>query len=164
MKTENVYLTIGGNIEDRIQYLNSTKGLINKHLGEIQQTSSIYETPPWGFEAENDFLNQALIIKSKLDAKSLIEKIMRIEEKLGRVRSGDHYTSRTVDIDIIFYGNSTINSKHLQIPHPKMHLRNFVLLPLNEIAPKFTHPLYNKTIESLTKECQDESICYKTNL
>jgi 2-amino-4-hydroxy-6-hydroxymethyldihydropteridine diphosphokinase len=161
LRNNTVYLEIGGNIENRLEYLSKTKKLINKNIGEITNESSIYQSPPWGFAAENHFLNQCIEIKTTLTPEELIIEALEIEKKLGRIRGSNQYESRTVDIDILFYEKLKIKNALLEVPHPRMHLRKFVLMPLSEIAPNFTHPVLNHTIATLLESCQDQSICTK---
>lgn len=159
LKRHIIFLEIGGNIEDRLEYLIKTKKKIENHIGKIQLSSSIYESPPWGFEAEHNFLNQCLKVETILNPSALLKEMLRIEEELGRVRNSNNYESRTVDIDLLFYEDQQIKNASLEVPHPRMHLRKFVLLPLCEIAADFSHPILNKSIKNLLETCTDQSIC-----
>lgn len=152
------YLLLGGNIDDRLFYINKAKEFINIEIGNIIKESGIYETEPWGFKSEQYFLNQVIFIETKLSPQKLLETINIIEQKLERKRTQNQYSSRTIDIDILFYDNLVINEKNLIIPHPKLQNRKFTLIPLNEINPVFNHPVLNKSIADLLKECTDKSV------
>lgn len=156
-----VYLLIGGNLDDRFSLISKAKDLIEDQIGEIIKESSIYETEPWGFEAEQNFLNQVIKVNTSLTAHSVLGICLGIEYELGRERSSEQYTSRTMDIDILFYNDEIINEKELIIPHPKLHLRRFTLKPLAEVAAEFVHPVFKKTLQELLKECQDYSFVKK---
>jgi len=152
-----VYLELGGNEGNRLQYMELARNAILEKIGQIVQQSSVYETPPWGFTAEQCFYNQVVCVITELGASDLLRVALRIEKKLGRVRGTQQYCSRTMDIDILFYDSSVFNQDGLTIPHPRMHLRKFVLVPMCEIAPNFIHPLINKSIADLLKICSDQS-------
>jgi len=161
MKTNTVYLVLGGNQGNTFEILQKTRELINQQVGEIVKTSSIYRTPPWGFVADQDFLNQVVVIQTLLPPHLLLEKLLEIENSLGRIRQGNQYHSRTVDIDILFYEDQVIHLNNLVIPHPRIPLRKFVLVPLSEIAPEFRHPGLNLTIHELLAQCSDDASCIK---
>ena len=135
--------------------------MIHQQIGTVINTSSIYQTPPWGFEAEQDFLNQVVVIQTVQSPEALIKTILSIEKQLGRIRQGNHYHSRTMDIDILFYNNQIIEQPDLIIPHPRIRERKFVLIPLCEIAPELRHPRFNLTISELLSQCADPSVCVK---
>lgn len=152
------YLCLGGNIGDREKALKLALLKINEVVGEIYSYSGIYETEAWGVDNQQAYLNQCIKIKTTLLPGDLIKTLLDIEKDLGRERNFDHtYEPRTLDIDILFYNNLIIEREHLVIPHPRLHLRNFVLIPLNEIATNYLHPLLNKTIFNLLMECPDTS-------
>ena len=115
------------------------------------------ETEPWGFEARNEFLNMVVKVETELDHEGLLRMIVRIETMLGRVRNEKRYTSRLIDIDVLLYGDHIIKSKDLKIPHPLMHKRKFVLVPLCEIAPEKVHPVLKMSISAMLKSCEDKS-------
>lgn len=162
----NAVLLAGGNLGNREKLLSDARKLILKDLGKIKKKSSIYETQPWGFNNAPYFLNQAVEIETKLDPEELLCKILEIEKKLGRERAEygkSRYTSRKMDIDIIFYDRKIIKKENLKIPHPRLHKRRFVLAALKEIIPDFVHPEYTKenyTITRLYKKCNDPSEVY----
>lgn len=155
LKTRNYYLLLGGNMGDRFYYFSSAISLIRERIGVITTTSSLYETEPWGFDHENWFLNQALIVKSALAPEEVLLKIHDIERTLGRIRDNSRYNGRNIDIDILFVDEEIYYSNNLVIPHPRLHQRKFALLPLLKIAPKLKHPLFDMSVEELTKSCKD---------
>jgi 2-amino-4-hydroxy-6-hydroxymethyldihydropteridine diphosphokinase len=121
----------------------------------VTAASLLYETAPWGFIHETPFLNQALLIETGLSPGELMEGILEIERSMWRVREGDQWRERSIDIDILFYDNDVVNTEGLHIPHPRMHLRRFVLGPLADIARDLVHPVLNKSIGELLDECVD---------
>jgi 2-amino-4-hydroxy-6-hydroxymethyldihydropteridine diphosphokinase len=156
------YLLIGGNMGDRLANLKEAISCINAQAGNIEKVSSIYETAAWGMTDQPSFLNQALLISTTYSAHQLMTILLAIEIKLGRKRDL-LMGPRTIDLDIIYFNNETIHTNELTIPHPSMYKRNFVLIPLVEIAPSFLHPLLNKTNSDLLLACTDECLVHKKN-
>ncbi len=150
-----IYLIIGGNMGKRAEYLATCKNLIDKEIGRIQQSSSLYETAAWGNTTQAPFLNQVLKIETALSPVQLLEACLHIEKKMGRIRDRK-WDARIIDIDILFYGQLVINEKNLVIPHPHLPDRKFVLVPLHELAPNLIHPGYKQTITELLAACKDE--------
>ena len=159
-KSNSVVLLLGGNQGDRVQTLMRAVVEIAHRIGTVSQISMIYETAPWGFDAEQTFLNQALVVDTDLTAHEVLRRALEIESDLGRVRpSGQSgYASRPIDIDLIFYNNVVIDTPELQLPHPRMQLRRFVLEPLAQIIPNFLHPKLQKNMLQLLEECTDEGL------
>ncbi|MCU0390464.1 MAG: 2-amino-4-hydroxy-6-hydroxymethyldihydropteridine diphosphokinase [Thermoflexibacter sp.] len=151
---QGIFLLLGGNIGDRIAYLQKAQKLIVSNAGTIKNSSAIYETAPWGLSEQPDFLNQTLEIESELSASDLLQKLLAIEVSLGRERH-HQWNARTIDIDILLLGNQVIQEENLTIPHPRLHLRKFCLIPLTEIAPQIIHPVFNQTITQLLNTCED---------
>ncbi|MBO7201293.1 MAG: leucyl/phenylalanyl-tRNA--protein transferase [Bacteroidales bacterium] len=151
-----VTLLIGGNQGDRVGLLQQACNMIAEQIGAIVQLSSIYETEAWGFDAEQNFLNQAVVVETRLSAHEVLDKALLIESQLGRVRTGNGYASRTMDIDILFVDKNCIDTPDLIVPHPRIQERNFVLVPLCEIMPNYVHPKMNKTIANLLKTSSDK--------
>lgn len=152
-----VFLLIGGNLDDRFGLLSKAKENISKEIGTILKESSIYETVPWGFESEQDFLNQVIIVSTSLSSIQVLCNCQLIEDRLGRKRQSEQYISRTMDIDILFYNDEIINTSELIIPHERLHQRRFTLEPLVEIAPNLVHPVIKKKLSEILKNCSDES-------
>ncbi len=137
--------------------LQSALQLLFEEVGFIHKISPVYQSPAWGFQG-NDFLNIAVKIETSLTPSQLLKTILKIEKKMGRVRTkSQSYTSRPIDIDILFYDDEVIETKTLKIPHPEIENRKFVLKPLFDIAPDFMHPALNKTIAHLFEQTPDES-------
>ncbi|MEL6719499.1 MAG: 2-amino-4-hydroxy-6-hydroxymethyldihydropteridine diphosphokinase [Bacteroidota bacterium] len=149
-----VYLSIGGNLGDREQNLELARRSIEEEIGKIILASSIYETAAWGITDQPDFLNQVLEVETALLPFEILDKIQQIEQKMGRVKI-QRWGTRVIDVDILFYGNEIIQSQRLTIPHPGIPDRNFVLVPMREIAADLWHPVLEKTIESLSLACPD---------
>lgn len=149
------YLLTGSNLGDREQHLAKAKELINLECGTVLLASSLYETAAWGKTDQPSFLNQALYIKTSLNARQLMRKILRIEKMMGRIRK-EKYGPRIIDIDILVFNNELHNYPLLKLPHPELHNRRFALLPLSEIAPDLEHAVFKKTIKQLLTGCKDE--------
>jgi len=149
-----IYLSIGGNLGNREQNLEIARAAIEAKIGVIIQSSSVYETAAWGVIDQPDFLNQVLEIESDLSPFEILDKIKKIEQETGRVKL-QKWGTRTMDIDILFYGDQIIQTPRLTIPHTGIPDRNFVLVPLREIASNLEHPILKKTIESLSLACPD---------
>ena len=150
-----ILLNVGSNLNsvkgNRLFNLRKTLELIRSENIKIIKISSIYETPSYPNKKDPKFLNIGIEIKSNLSPKKLIEKFNKIEKKLQRIR-GVKNQSRTCDIDLIDYDGKILNNKKLKIPHPKAHLRNFVLFPIKEISQSWIHPILNKGIDFLIKK------------
>ena len=159
----NAYLLIGGNLGDRLANLNNAIQKIELHCGKIISSSTIYETAAWGFTEQPPFFNQALQVKTALSATELMQQLLSIELSLGRERLLP-LGPRTIDLDIIYFNNEIIQNDIVSIPHPRMEQRNFVLIPLNEIAPTYLHPVLNIPTSTLLKQCKDESHVYKKTI
>lgn len=157
-----VYLCLGSNIGDRVGYVQQATSLLGGIEGvKIVRTSSLYETQPW-LEKEMDwFVNAVIEIKTSLTPQELLSECQRIEKQLGRVRQdAEVFENRTIDIDILFYGDDVISELDLQIPHKFLHQRAFVLVPFLEINPDFLHPELNKTVSELYDELENPEMVY----
>jgi len=153
-KKHTAYLSIGSNLEHREENLNRAITLIEENCGIITKKSSLYETAPWGNLEQPNFLNQALVLRTDMSAKKLMKQLLHIERLMGRIRIAK-MGPRLIDLDIALMDEEIIQSEQLVLPHPHLQDRKFVLLPLVEIAPKAFHPIFNKTVEQLLKECED---------
>ncbi|MDB5125376.1 MAG: 2-amino-4-hydroxy-6-hydroxymethyldihydropteridine pyrophosphokinae [Mucilaginibacter sp.] len=156
----NVFLLLGSNLGDRQLFLKKAIDLIENDIADISKASSIYETQSWGKTDAPDYLNQVILLETSLSAQAILQKILNIEQLLGRQRE-EKWGSRTIDIDILFYGDSVINEPGLHIPHPELHNRRFTLEPIAEIAPDFKHPVLNKSILTIKNELVDTLIVKK---
>ena len=139
---------------EREEYLQNASELLATEIGVIQKESKIYESVPWGVENQSNYLNQVLEIRSELSAEEVLERVLQIEDKIGRIRN-EKWGERIIDIDVLLFNDSIVEKDGICIPHIHLHNRRFVLIPLNEVAPSFIHPKYNKTIEELLSECKD---------
>jgi 2-amino-4-hydroxy-6-hydroxymethyldihydropteridine diphosphokinase len=147
------HILLGGNMGNTAQYFKQTI-LMLQEIGTIEQSSSLYKTAPWGKKYQRYYLNQMVIFKSKYGPFRLLNTLKKIEKKFDRTGKGQ-MMPRKIDLDIIAYETHVIDSKSLTIPHPRMHLRNFVLLPLQEIDPNFTHSRLKISIKEMIKHCKD---------
>lgn len=157
-----IYLLLGSNLGNSRTLLEKAKVEISNDIGEIVKSSSVYSTKAWGIENQADFLNQVVEVESDLTAAKILQKINKIEEKLGRVRY-IKWHSRVIDIDILYYGNEIINTEKLRVPHPENQNRNFVLVPMTEIAPEFIHQKLLLTQKDLLENCTDKLEVKKKN-
>lgn len=143
------YLSLGSNLGNRLDNLKKALDLLNSHEGiEIKQVSSFYETEPVGYEEQDWFLNSVVEITTTLTPQELLKTVGWVEGELGRVRT-IRWGPRTVDVDILFYGDQLVAEENLEIPHPRIQERAFVLKPLAEIVPDLVHPYYGQTVEEL---------------
>ncbi len=150
------YLCLGGNIGNRETCLRLAISEISERVGQLLNASKIYQTAAWGVTNQQPYLNICLAVGTNLSSSDLMDVLLDIEKQLGRERlNNEIYTSRTIDIDILFYNRDTIDTPKLSVPHPRLHLRKFVLIPLCDIIPDFLHPVLNKSIFNLLNECED---------
>jgi len=152
-----LYLLLGGNLGDRFAIFTQARKYVEKRVGTLLLQSKYYESAPWGFTHENLFLNQVLIVSTSYCPEEVLEKVLDIEKELGRERSSSaEYSSRMIDIDLLFYNDLILDQPDLKIPHPLLHKRRFTLKPLVEVAPDFVHPVFFKTIRQLLADCEDD--------
>lgn len=151
------FLCIGGNLGDREENLEETRMFLEYNFGDIKSVSSVVESEAWGMTDAPAFLNQVIKIESELNDADLLLEIFELEEFYGRERSGSEYLSREMDIDVLFIDDEIISTEKLIVPHPKLALRKFVLMPLAEIAPDLIHPVMKKSILDLLDLCPDKS-------
>ena len=155
-----VTLLLGGNKGDMSSALRRAVELLKQRVGEVVATSRIYRSQAWGFHATEQFLNQAVVLRTNLEPEPLLDATQAIECELGRDRRaeaeqkaacGERYCSRTMDIDIMFYDNEVISTPRLQVPHPLMQERAFALEPLCELMEEFRHPTLGLTLRELNE-------------
>lgn len=156
MKEHIVYLALGSNLGDRLANLKQAISFLTPQL-DVRAKSQVYETPPWGFENQPKFLNQVIKAKTYLDPEPLLKHLKRLEVALGRKESFPN-GPRLIDIDVLFYDDLVSNKPSLIIPHPRLHERGFVLLPLLELAPDLVHPVHKKTVRELAALVNVEGI------
>jgi 2-amino-4-hydroxy-6-hydroxymethyldihydropteridine diphosphokinase len=152
-----VILLLGSNIGERDNWLAEALESVSNRLGGVIQSSGIYETEPWGFSANQSFLNQAVKLKTSLGPRSILHGIWEIERALGRVRSDGTYSSRTIDIDILTWEHRIFWTKKLQVPHIHIQNRRFALVPLAELAGEEIHPILSKSYNELLRICPDQT-------
>lgn len=154
-----VILSLGSNQGNRLKNIELCLELIHQEIGTIIKVSNLYETPSWGFESEA-FYNCALVLHTSKEAEQILEQVLKVEKKLGRIRNENAgYQSRIIDIDLIAFDSEIINVEHLQIPHPLMQNRKFVLLPFQDLKLDWVHPILKKTIPELIQITPDNSVC-----
>ena len=157
-ETNTVYLGLGTNTGDKRENLTRAIEKLSLVLGCCKGVSTFLETEPWGFDSNNTFLNCVVAFDTTISPTRLLDITEKIERELGRTTksTGGTYHDRIIDIDILFYGNEIIESPRLTIPHPLMHLRDFVLEPLAMIAPDVIHPTIGKSISTLAAELKEQ--------
>ena len=154
---QQVYISLGSNQGDRFKNLQNAIDQIYITVGNIKIISKVYNSPAFGFESE-DFYNACILVETEMKPNKLMKELLRIEKSLGRVRTKKkEYQARIIDLDILLMGDQIVDTKTLQVPHPEMEKRRFVLQPLNNIAPKAEHPKLKSTITDLLESCDDKS-------
>lgn len=162
--TKKVYISIGSNKGDKFQNLQNAINAIYQKIGIVKIISKVYKSNSFGFEGE-DFLNICAIVETNLIPTKVLKELLKIEKSLGRIRTkSKNYENRIIDLDILFYEDEVVKSKTLIIPHPELQKRKFVLVPLNDIASNYIHPIYKKTVLELLQECEDKIILEPTNI
>lgn len=156
LDSRDAYLLLGTNLGDRLENLKNAISHVEKEIGVVFAKSSVYETEAWGKTDQPGFLNQAIAVKSDLPPLQLLQTLLAIEQKMGRVRL-ERWGERLIDIDLIFYGDMVLSEGEvLQLPHPEMHNRRFVLEPLNEIAENFIHPVFKEKVSGILANLTDK--------
>ncbi|WP_296317158.1 2-amino-4-hydroxy-6-hydroxymethyldihydropteridine diphosphokinase [Winogradskyella sp. UBA3174] len=156
--TKTIYIALGTNKGNKLQYLQSAVDAIFVKIGAVKKISKVYVTPALGFKGD-DFYNACIKVETDLKPKKVLKELQAIEFKLGRTtKTSNGYEAREIDLDILFYEAAIIEEKHLVIPHPEMQKRKFVLQPLKDIAKDVEHPVLKKSIDDLLVECKDESV------
>ena len=147
-----IYLGLGSNLGDRFDNLDKATGLVHLHVGEVLESSQIYETEPWGLKSQPEFLNAVVKVGTKLSPSETLERCLEIELKLGRVRF-EKWGERIIDIDLLFYGGEIIQNEKLVVPHPYLHERLFVLVPLSEVSNGLKHPQTGQSVKEMLESC-----------
>lgn len=151
-------ILIGSNQGQRELTISQSIKMLAERCGEVFLLSSLYETEPWGFIAEQNFLNQVVALDTEMNPYDLLRELLMIEKELGRKRHDvEGYESRPIDLDILYYDDMIINDDDLILPHPRLHKRRFALMPLCDIAADFIHPVFKRSNRELLKECEDIS-------
>jgi len=155
-----VYLSLGSNVGDRLSNIEKAQNLIRNRIGEILRKSPIYENPPLGFAADTLFYNTCVLVRTKFLPIDVLDEIQNIEKELGRTSKtiNHQYSSRTIDIDIVFYNDEIIKNERLYIPHPLFKVRRFVLRPLNDISTTKIDPISGLSVGQLLADCIDNSV------
>ncbi len=158
---QQVILSLGSNQGNRLENIEQAIASIHQEVATVVKVSSLYESDSWGFDSDS-FYNCAVVVHTNLTPVKLIKKILKLEKKLGRIRTDSPtYQPRIIDIDIIAYGEEVLKSDLLEVPHNQLQNRLFVLLPLSEIVSDWMHPITNKSISELLSECTDTGACTK---
>jgi 2-amino-4-hydroxy-6-hydroxymethyldihydropteridine diphosphokinase len=155
-----VYLLIGGNIGNRMYFLNESIKKLEELCGEVKDKTVVYETEAWGNTNQAAFLNQVLRISTSLTPHELLRQVLAIEVSFGRVRQ-EKNGARTIDIDILYFNDIIISDEILTIPHPRIAVRKFVLIPLAEIASNHIDPVHKMSVKQLLENCQDTLLAIK---
>ena len=151
-------ILIGSNQGQRELTISQSIKMLAERCGEVLLLSSLYETEPWGFIAEQNFLNQVVALDTEMNPYDLLRELLMIEKELGRKRHDvEGYESRPIDLDILYYDDIIINDEDLILPHPRLHKRRFALMPLCDIAADFIHPVFKRSSRKLLNECEDTS-------
>ena len=151
-----IFLSLGSNLGDRRHNLEKGIVLLKDRAGQIGAESALYETEPWGCSSNLTFYNQAVELFTIQDPYHLLKTIHEIESLCGREPVTIRFAPRPLDIDMLFFNDSVINKPGLVLPHPSLHLRRFVLVPLAEIAPTMVHPLLHKKVIQVLHDCTDD--------
>ncbi|MCG9791449.1 2-amino-4-hydroxy-6-hydroxymethyldihydropteridine diphosphokinase [Flavobacterium algicola] len=156
---QKIVLSLGTNQGNKLENILYCIQLIKERIGIVTQVSRVYQTPSWGFESDV-FFNCALEVETKNSPHEILTIALSIEEDMGRIRKiQEGYQSRIIDVDLLFYGDEIINTDKLQIPHPLMQDRKFVLLPVSDLNLEWIHPILMQSIGDLIKNCSDSSEC-----
>jgi len=152
-----VVLLTGGNLGNRAQVLSKAYDLISRRIGSISASSPLVESEPWGFDSDEAFLNQVLVVETEQEALEVLANTQAIEKELGRKRKKTQWVSREIDIDILFFNDQIINLEQLTVPHKQLHKRKFTLYALNFVLPDYQHPVLKQSIRALLQQCKEAS-------
>jgi 2-amino-4-hydroxy-6-hydroxymethyldihydropteridine diphosphokinase len=149
------FLHLGSNEGNRLEMIDKATAMIEGQIGKLLIKSSLYETEAWGMKDQPDFINQAVKIDTPHTSLETLQLCKKIEHELGSMKK-EKWGQRSIDIDLLFWNESIISDENISLPHPQIENRNFVLIPLMEIAGEFIHPVLNKSIEEIFDECEDD--------
>lgn len=156
------YLCLGGNLDNREANMAEAVVRINGLIGNVMETSSLYETQAWGGAEQPNYLNQVVKVKTDLSAEELLFQCLEIEKAMGRNRKVK-WENRVIDIDILFFNNEVLETPTLKVPHPLMQERRFVLQPLADVAAEVMHPVLHKSVLQMLADCKDNSEIIRLN-
>ena len=156
MPNQSAYVSLGSNLGDRAgNLLLAIRGMLSAGL-DVTRLSQVYETEPVETFAQRLFLNMVAEVRATIDPEEMMSRLLQVEESLGRTRDIAK-GPRTIDLDLLLYGDQIVDSKLLTLPHPRFHLRRFVLVPLAELAPQFVHPMLKETVRELLEQLSDDA-------
>lgn len=153
--TDGIYLLLGSNLGGRLQNIQNAEAHLIKRGIIIKQSSSFFESAPWGNEDQPAFINQVLEVQTDLSPQKLLKTALDIEREMGRERDGVLWGPRTIDMDLLFYNQEIIDERGLTLPHPEIQHRRFTLEPFCEISPDFHHPVLQQSMKEILKFCKD---------
>lgn len=161
---KNIYIGLGSNQGDKFKNLQAAIDLIHQRIGTVLSISKAYKSPAFGFEGD-EFLNACICVSTYFQPKKVMASLLAIETELGRVRNAQEgYESRCIDLDMLLCDDTVLESEMLQLPHPEMQKRLFVLQPLSDIAAKLVHPILHENIAKLLEDCEDSSEVQPINI
>ena len=163
---EKCYVLFGSNMGDKSAIFEQACALINNRCGQIVGVSSAFLSEPWGFEANEWFLNRLIVVETELEPDELMIQLLDIENELGRVRHPEMegYSSRPIDLDILYFGDRVVQTERITVPHPRLYLRRFALMPLCELVPNMLHPILQLTQTELLACCPDTAQVVKAEV
>lgn len=150
-------ILLGTNLGDKKRNLAAAREAIGRFT-TILGNSRLYESPPWGYESTNSYLNLVLLVETALGPEELLLQLLDTETAMGRIREEEGYADRTIDLDILDYDGRVWESELLVLPHPRLHLRRFTLMPMGDVVPNWSHPILGKPLATLLAECPDEVV------
>jgi 2-amino-4-hydroxy-6-hydroxymethyldihydropteridine diphosphokinase len=152
-----IYLSLGSNLGNRMNNLTRARKAIQHKIGNPLKLSAVYESEAWGYTSTHTYYNCCMSVLTRLEPLDVLDTLLGIERSMGRVRTANGYADRSIDIDLLFYGNRILEHARLILPHPALHNRRFVLEPLAEIAPQLLHPLMGSDVSKLLDRCPDKT-------